>query len=98
MTLGPRAVWPAMRDGEPFTRARLRVRTSHDVCYHRSDIGAGRKHSGPSLDGEPSDRHQRNISGALFPFGKPLKTLRCPGHDFEQRGIDRAESNVVGFE
>src|ERR1700730_5658024 len=98
MTLGSRGSWPITRGGEPFTCARLRVGTSHDVRYYCSDIRAGRKHAGQSLDGEPSDRHERNIPGTLFPFGKSLKTLRCPGHDFEQSGIYRAESNVIWFE
>jgi len=63
-----------------------------------SDIRTGRKYAGQSLDREPSDRHERNTSGTPLPFGQSRQTLRCPGHDFEPRGIDRAESNVVGLE
>src|SRR5260370_30674344 len=71
---------------------------AHDIGHNRRDIRTRREDSGEALERQATDGHQWDRPDTPLPLRDPLKALRRPGHDLQQRRIDRTEGHVVGLQ
>src|SRR5687768_8855437 len=82
---------------EPSFYPRIWIRVLRDVADHGDRVRAGGINLWRLLELDAADRDQRDVAGALLPFGDFRNSLRCEAHRLQRGRKDRTKRDIVRF-